>query len=82
MQRYPSYQKTINEFFKALGETGEPTDSNISKLETLFDDKRKNLLNQLMIQVFKDKFIEWENREDIPTDVRKQIQEWLRIIRK
>ena len=82
IKRYPPYQKGISEFFKAFGEPGESTDSATAKLETFFDDERKNLLNQLMIQVFKDKFIEWENRGDIPSDVRKQIQEWLGMIRK
>ena len=82
VKRYPAYQEDINRFFKAFGEPGESTDSATAKLETLFDDERKNLLNQLMIQVFKDKFIEWENRGDIPSDVRKQIQEWLGMIRK
>ena len=29
-----------------------------------------------------DKFMEWKNRYDIPSDVRKQIQTWLDMIRK
>jgi hypothetical protein len=60
VQRYPAYQKDINHFFKAFGEAGDQDSSSASKLETLFDDERKNLLNQLMIDVFKDKFIEWK----------------------
>lgn len=82
VQRYPAYQKDINRFFKAFGEAGGQGSSSPSKFETLFDDERKNLRNQLMIDVFKDKFIEWEERPDIPSDARKQIHEWLEIMHK
>ncbi len=82
VQRYPAYQKDINRFFKPFGEAGDQDSSSASKLETLFDDERKNLLNQLMIDVFKDKFIEWGKRSDIPSDVRNQIHKWLRVTHK
>ena len=82
VQRYPGYQKDINRFFKAFGEVGGQDSSSASKLETLFDDERKNLLNQLMIEIFKDKFIEWGSRSDIPSDVRSQIHKWLGIMHK
>ena len=80
VRRFPTYQNDINEFFNALGDPGARVDSASDKLETLFDDERKNLLNRLMIQVLKDKFNEWENRSDIPTDVQEQIQKWLQMI--
>ena len=82
VQRFPAYQKDINDIFKAFDDSGEPTDSASKKIETLFEDERKNLLNELIIKVFKDKFIEWETRSDIPSDMREQIQEWLEMIRR
>ena len=80
VKRYPAYQEDINRFFKAFGEHEDHYGAPASKIETLFDDERKNLLNQLMIQVFKDKFTEWRNRPDIPNDVRNQVSEWLRVM--
>ena len=77
VKRYPANQEDINRFFKAFGEKGGRDGSPESKIETLFDDERKNLLNQLMIQVFKEKFTEWQNRPDIPNDVRNQVTKWL-----
>jgi len=80
VKRYPAYQEDINRFFEAFGEHEDHSGSPASKIDTLFDDERKSLFNQLMIQVFKDKFNEWKNRPDIPNDVRNQVSEWLGIM--
>lgn len=82
VKRYPTYQEDINRFFNAFGEHPDHGGSPASKIETLFEDERNNLLNQLMIKVFKDKFTEWRNRPDIPHDVRNQIAEWLGDMRR
>lgn len=83
VKRFPTYQDDINGFFKAF----EPSEASkrfpneaTKKIQTMFDDERKNLLNLLLIGSFKDRFSEWVIREDIPSDVRQQIREWLASI--
>lgn len=80
VKRYPANQEDINRFFNAFGD--DQTEGRPSKIETLFDDERKNLINEMMITLFKDKFTEWGKRADIPLDVRNQIGEWLGIMRR
>jgi len=73
VKRYPANQEDINRFFEAFGD-GQ-NESRPSKIETLFDDERKNFINEMMISLFKDKFTEWGKRTDIPIDVRNKIGE-------
>jgi hypothetical protein len=64
-----------------LNDTKELEDQTTKKIQTMFDDERRNLLNLLLIGSLKDRFSEWVNREDIPFDVRQQIREWLESIK-
>jgi hypothetical protein len=81
VKRYPSNKEDVHRFFMALGREREGTAQPISKIDTLFDDERKNLLNKIIVDLFKNKFTEWQMRSDIPPDVRTQIGEWLGIMR-
>ena len=83
VKRFPLHQETINEFFNAFAPAHACKgleDQATKKIQTMFDDERRNLLNLLLLPTFKEKFSEWANREDIPADVRKQISEWLASI--
>jgi hypothetical protein len=81
IQRFPNSHDEIDRFLGSFVQTGQNQKHDLSKrMDTLFDDERKNLLNQLMILFFKDKFLEWVSRPDIPTDVRDQVNEWLNMI--
>ena len=82
IQRFPSSQDEIDRFLATFEDSVEGQKEGFSKsIETLFDDERKNLANQLMIELFKDKFLEWEKRQDIPSDVMDQVKEWLGMIK-
>jgi hypothetical protein len=80
VKRYPASQEEIDHFFMAFGIKGESTDQVTSKIETLFDDERRSLRNELMIREIRKRFAEWQARSDIPPDVRKQISQWRSLL--
>ena len=82
VQRYPANQEDICRFFMGFGHKGDHTAQPVSKIDTLFDDERKHLRNEIMINLFRNKFTEWQTRSDIPSDVRNQVSEWLGIMHK
>ena len=77
IKRFPNAQDKIDDFFSAFIEISDKKDST-KFVRTLFEDEKKSLLNQLILESVRDKFQEWTLRDDIPKDVREQLKDWLK----
>lgn len=82
IKRFPNFQDQIDEFFSAFDETSDDTEQDISEkiVRPLFQDEKKSLFNELMLDSFREKFQDWATRKDIPIDVREQLKDWLEKI--
>ena len=82
IKRFPSYQDQVDDFFSSFIQQADKSETNDSTkiVKTLFEEEKKSLFNQLILNSFKDKFQEWSLRGDIPTDVREQLKDWLKKI--
>jgi hypothetical protein len=82
IKRFPNFQDQIDEFFCAFDQTSDDTGQDISEkiVRPLFQDEKKSLFNQLMLNSFREKFQDWTARKDLPIDVREQLKDWLKKI--
>ncbi len=78
-KRFPHYQDSVREFINSILGTNEDTADELTKVvSTLFDDEKKNLFNGVLLRNILENIEQWTLREDIPEDVRIQMQGLLR----
>jgi len=77
VRHFPTFQDDIEEFFAALGVTQQDIEGNDTarSVRTLFSDEKKNVLMSLLLEEVKNNLSRWLERDDIPEDLRQQIQE-------
>lgn len=77
IQRFPSFQNRIENFFKEIeGWDEEPNSKDPARvIRTLFPEEKKSLLRTLLVEDVREKLSRWAERNDIPDDLKHEIQE-------
>ena len=80
IRRFPYHQEQIIEFFNAFEETIEEVEQDMVKklVRPLLPDEKKTLFNQIILSSMRDEFHNWISRDDVPKDIKNDIQEWLK----
>ena len=78
--RFPDNQDEIIEFFNVFEETIEEVEKDmVEKLvRPLLPEEKKTLFNQIILSSMRDKFHNWISRDDVPKDIKNDIQKWLK----
>lgn len=79
IQRFPYYQKQIEDFFADVlnKEILDNPDEISSIVKQILPEEIKFTIAKIYYKDIKEKFLDWNNRKDIPEDIRNQISEWL-----
>lgn len=79
IQRFPQYQSFIEDFFSGFKGGGEILDKDDPErmLRPLLAGEKKDLLHKLLLKRAHGRLSEWGKREDIPKDLKQEIQELL-----
>jgi hypothetical protein len=79
-KRFPHYQDSVREFINGiLGKNEDMADELTKVIGTLFDDEKKNLITGVLLKSILENIEKWILREDIPNDVRVQMQDLLKL---
>jgi hypothetical protein len=72
IRRFPEYQDNIGEFFADIAKTIDyETPDKLSKLiKQILPEEKKYLIAKFYIMKISERFKQWENRTDIPDDVK------------
>lgn len=84
VKRFPGYQHDIEGFFDDIIGRQRKTkeDDPVWWLKTLFPDEKRNLLKSVLLDKMQEDFHIWINRNDIPDDIKQQLNKWIDVIRK
>lgn len=75
IRRYPTFQKDIEEFINSFDKDRTEIKEDPFGLKTLFPEEKVNLLRGALLKVVVSKLARWLIRNDLPIDIKTEIEE-------
>lgn len=80
-EHFPFYESQIEAFFCEISATRrKKTDDSVMVVKTLFPEVNKFLVASLILKEIQDKLKTWNERPDIPDDIKDQLNQWMNKI--